>query len=74
MQFIFARLSNRLFQTSVRESAQFLISHAKTITESSIRAVLAILLTWRIGQDDFTEFNQQQTSWVNPLVPADSLK
>ena len=25
-------------------------------------------LTWIIEQDDFTKFNQQQTSWVNSIV------
>jgi hypothetical protein len=31
---------------------------------TGLRASLpAILLTWSIRQDDFSEFNQQQTSW-----------
>jgi hypothetical protein len=45
-----------------------------SLFDTGLRASLpAILLTWRIGQDDFTEFNQQQTSWVNSLVPLTPL-
>jgi hypothetical protein len=44
--------------------------HAKQLSMSCIHGcspslihfLSAILLTWRIGQDDFSEFNQQQTS------------
>ena len=34
---------------------------------------LADFLTWRIEQDDFTEFNQQQTSWGKALSTLEPL-
>ncbi len=51
------------------------ISFGRSATDSGQigSTLLAILFTCRIGQDDFTDFNQQQTSWGQGLSTLEPL-
>ena len=55
-----AKLSRSYFPSCSKNSIK---EHWSLEHPSKFRLFISRWLSWRLGEDDFTEFNQQQTSW-----------